>query len=110
VSTKTPDLNKANNLFGALDGELRARLVAAITVPCEETWDDAYSIILDRESHTTLWLAVLAVDPEFATAQAPVTRWVADTSELGGHSEPVSGWSRTPGAEAIRQAIAYAIY
>lgn len=106
---KTPDLNRASNLFGALSGEVRARLVAAVTIPCEETWDDAYSIILDHESFTTLWRAVLAVNPEFATAQAPVTRWVDDSSPLGGHSEPVWGWSRTPDAETIRQAIAYAI-
>jgi hypothetical protein len=109
MGIKTPDLNKGSNLLGPLSGEIRARLVAAITVPCEETWDDAYTVILDRSTWLTLWQAVLAVDPGFASAQAPVTRWVDDSSELGGHSEPVSGWSRTPSAEIIRQAIAYAI-
>jgi hypothetical protein len=105
--SKTPDLNRASNLFGPLSGELRARLTAAIENPCEETWDDAYTVILSREDWITLWQAVLAVDPDFRTAQAPVTRWVEDGSPLGGHSEPVSGWSRTPSAEVIRQAIAY---
>ena len=105
-----PDLNLASNMFGPLGGEVRARLVAAIENPCEETWDDAYSIILSREPWTTLWQAVIVVDPGFRTAQAPVTRWVDDAGPLGGHSEPVSGWSRTPGAETIRQAIAYATH
>jgi hypothetical protein len=106
----TPDLNRASNMHGALDGELRARLVAAIDDPGEVTWQNAYSVILDRESCTTLWQAVIAVAPEFITARAPVTRWVDDDSPLGGHSEPVSGWSRTPAAETIRQAIAYATH
>jgi hypothetical protein len=110
MNSKTPDLNLASNLFGALSGEVRSRLVAAYTDPCEQTWDDAYTVILDRETHTTLWLAVIAVDPEFATVSGPVTRWVKDDSPLGGHSEPVSGWSRTPGAEVIRQAIEYATH
>ena len=110
MNGKAPDLNLASNLFGALSGEIRALLVAAIDNPCEQTWDDAYTVILDRESFTTLWQAVLAVDPEFATARGPVTRWVEDSSPLGGHSEPVSGWSRTPGAEVIRQAIEYATH
>ena len=104
------DLNAASNMLGPLDGEVRQRLMAAISDPCEATWDDAYSVILTWDTHCslTLWQAVIAVDPSFATAQAPVTRWVGDDSELGGHSEPVSGWSRTPSPETIMQAISYA--
>jgi hypothetical protein len=107
------DLNLASNMWGKLGDEVRARLVAAFTVPCEETWDDAYTVILNWPDHgmgLTLWRAVLAVDPGFSAAKAPVTRWVHDDSELGGHSEPVSGWSRTPSAETILQAIRYATH
>jgi hypothetical protein len=103
------DLNAAGNMFGPLSGEIRVRLMAAINDPCEETWNDAYSIILlDVGLGLTLWQAVLKVDPSFAEAKGPVTRWVEDDSELGGHSEPVSGWSRTPTAEVLIQAIQYA--
>ena len=108
--SKTPDLNLASNLLGALSGEIRARLVAAFTVPCEETWDDARSIILDRESFTTLWQAVIAVDPEFRSVSGPVMQWAENDSPEGGHYEQVSGWARTPSAEVIRQAIAYATH
>lgn len=84
--------------------------MAAINDPGEETWGDAYSIILNPDVGLglTLWQAVLKVDPSFADAQAPVTSWVEDDSELGGHSEPVSGWSRIPSAEVLMQAIQYA--
>jgi hypothetical protein len=110
MTPNIPNLDLASNLLGALGDEPRARLIAAITDPGEATWDEAYSIILDRDTFTTLWRAVLAVDPGFASAEGPVTRWVEDSSVNGGHSEPVSGWSRTPTAEVIRQAIEYATH
>lgn len=104
-------LDMASNMFGKLSTGVKARLTAAIDNPCEATWDDAYSIILNSDVGLglTLWQAVLAVDPSFVSAKAPVTRWVKDRSSLGGHSEPVSGWSRTPDAETICQAINYAV-
>jgi hypothetical protein len=104
------DLNAASNMFGPLSGDVRQRLVAAIRNPGKETWDDAHGIILNPDVGLglTLWQAVLAVDPDFASVRGPVTRWVDDDSDLGGHSEPVSGWSRTPTAETIEQAISYA--
>jgi hypothetical protein len=110
LTSDRPDLNLASNLFGPLDGDVRARLVAAIENPCEMTWDNAYSIILNRETWTTLWQAVIAIDPAFSTVQAPVTRWNEHADAMGEHSETVSGWSRTPTAETIRQAIAYATH
>ena len=103
------DLNAAGNMFGALNGELRVRLMAVLKDPTEATWDDAYSIILrDEGLGLTLWKAVIAVDPSFARVRGPVTAWVDDDSELGGHSEPVSGWSRVPSSDTIIQAISYA--
>jgi hypothetical protein len=102
------DLNAASNMFGVLGGSTRMRLMAVLSDPTPETWDDAYTILLNGDRLVTLWQAVLAVDPGFASAKAPVTRWVDDDSELGGHSEPVSGWSRVPTAEIIQQAIGYA--
>jgi hypothetical protein len=107
-----PDLNLAGNMFGPLDGDARARLTAAIKDPCEATWVAAHSLILNPNVGLglTLWQAVLAVDPGFSTAQAPVARWADDDGPNGGHSVPVSGWSRTPSAETIRQAIEYATH
>jgi hypothetical protein len=103
------DLDMAGNYWGKLGNDVRARLTAAIENPGEATWDDAYSIILNRDVGLglTLWQAVIAVDPFFPRT-GPRSRWVEDGSELGGHSEPVSGWERTPSAETIVQAINYA--
>lgn len=105
------DLNAASNFIGPLDGTLRIRLNALIENPCEATWDDAHSIVLNAGPGTgfglTLWQAVLAVDPTFPQS-GPRTAWVEDDSELGGHSEPISGWERVPTADVIRQAINYA--
>lgn len=102
------DLNAAANMLGPLSGEVRERIMAVIANPCEATWDDAHSIILRWDTPSvTLWQAVIAVDPRFPRT-GPVSRWVDDDSELGGHSEPVSGWARIPTAETIMQAVRYA--
>jgi len=77
------DLNLATNWLGTLDGEVRARLMAAIQQPSEETWDNAYSICINGEGiGLTLWQAVLKVDPGFAEARGPVRRLVKGRSEL----------------------------
>jgi hypothetical protein len=95
------DLNAASNMFGALSGEVRARLVAAVDQPGEETWDDAHSIILNPDVGLglTLWQAVIAVEPAFASVRGPVS---------DGKGNRISGWARTPSAEVISQAINYA--
>lgn len=107
MKAQTIDLNLASNPLGPLSGEVRVRIVAVIERPCDETWDDAHCVILNRESWMTLWQAVMAIDPTFPTA-GPVTSWVEDDGPLGGHSEPVSGWERIPDAETIIQAVNYA--
>jgi hypothetical protein len=108
------ELDLATNMFGnGLNPGVRARLCAAVDTPCEATWDNAHGIILNGGvgMGLTLWQAVIQVDPSFRFIKGPVTRWVDDPRhELGGYSVPVSGWSRTPTAEVIRQAIAYATH
>lgn len=58
-------LNQATNMFGALRPEARARLLRLIANPSPDTWDDAYSIILNANVGLgrTLWQAMIAVDP-----------------------------------------------
>lgn len=106
-----PDFNQFSNLFGPLNGELRMRLMDLVNNPSEQTWEDARSIILNPAKFLTLWQAVLAVDPSFAQAKAPVTRWVDAPDHPNGHggySEPVSGWSHIPSPDTILQALRYA--
>lgn len=52
-------LDAGSNLFGSLSPDVRARIYAAAENPSQETWSDAHSVILDRESWMTLWQAVL---------------------------------------------------
>jgi hypothetical protein len=95
------DLNAASNIFGQLSGEVRARLVAAVNDPGEATWNDAHRIILNPSVGLglTLWQAVIAVDPSFHDVRGPVT---------DAKGNIVRGWSRTPTAEMLIQAINYA--
>lgn len=88
VNAGTAAIDRATNMFGALSDEVRERLMAVITDPNPETWDDAYSIIVNAEGimHRTLWQAVISVDPNMprkgGSMDAPVAeRWpyVPDT-------------------------------
>lgn len=112
VAVNAPDFNEFSNMFGGLSGSVRMRLKALLDHPSEETWDDAKGIVLNQDTLMTLWQAVLAVDPSFGSASAPVTRWVHSPGHpngLGGYSEPVSGWSAIPSPDVIAQALRYAV-
>lgn len=76
------------NLFGPLDGECRARLRAVLRNPTEETWEDAYSLIISVNPLSTLWQAWTAIDPT-----AP-------------RSKPCDGpWPKIPDVVTLRRAI-----
>lgn len=88
-------LEFATNGFGKrLLPETRARLEAVIKNPCEETWDDAYTIILSHKGRqATLWNAVCEVDIHFI------------------RSKPISQeWPRIPSQETIIDAIRWAVF
>lgn len=55
---------KCRNMFGPLRGDVRERLEAVLASPSQETWDDAYSIIVGKNGFTTLWQAWIKVDPD----------------------------------------------
>lgn len=88
------NLDRASNMFGPLDDDVRARLEAVIDNPTEETWNDAHSIILrfgvlgdGLGLGITLWQAVGAVT----------------------EGKVLEGWKAIPTRETILQAIAYAL-
>jgi len=54
------DLDEGTNLFGPLRQDIRARLFAVADNPTQDTWTDAYSVIVTSQGMTTLWQAVLA--------------------------------------------------
>jgi hypothetical protein len=78
-----------NMLGGKLKPEIKARLQAVIDNPCQDTWEEAYTIIINGEGRmTTLWQAVIAIDwdmPQRKPLDAP--------------------WSYIPSREIIIKAI-----
>jgi hypothetical protein len=86
-------LEFGTNMFGKLKSDVKARLESVIDNPCQETWDDAHCIILNMEGGmTTLWQAVIKVDPMMPQ------RKPCDAS-----------WSYIPSKEIIIKAINLAI-
>jgi hypothetical protein len=66
------------NLLGnRLSPVIKARLAAVVNDPAQDTWDDAYSIIIAAGSlrRSTLWQHVLVVDPEFVQSRPSGGRW-----------------------------------
>lgn len=85
------DAARATNLFGPLDGDTRGRLEALVADPTPDSWDDAYSLVINGESMTTMWQAVLAVDPDFTA------------------SKPADGpWPSSPSQQTVLAALRYA--
>ena len=87
-------LEFGTNLFGKLKPDIKKRLQAVIDNPCQETWDDAYSIILNFEGRViTLWQAVIKIDSNMPK------------------SKPMdSKWNYIPSKEIIKKAIHTAIF
>lgn len=94
------ELDLASNMFGRLPPESRARLQALYDNPTEETWDNAYTLILERHTHTSLWQAVIAVDPTFPQ--------VGPSSDNRGNR--ITTWRRIPDRDLIRRALTYATH
>ena len=87
-------LDFGSNIFGKLKPEIKARLKAVIDDPCQETWDNSYSIILNANGKMiTLWQAVCKVD------------WMFPQSKPSD-----SEWSKIPSRETIIEAINLAVF
>lgn len=94
------ELDLARNMFGHLKPRERTRLRAVLYQPTEQTWDDAYSIIVGADGWMTLWQAVLAVDPSFPK--------VGPSTDVRGRR--VSRWKKIPDQETLVTALRYATH
>lgn len=104
-----PDLNLAENFWGPLDGEIRARLKAVLERPSEETWEDAHSIILQADGTgfgLTLWQAVIAVDPSFTRTKPCAT---AGSGRFRPKFDAAGAWPEIPTSDLIDKALRYAL-
>jgi hypothetical protein len=89
VATGFDLLDRCSNFFGSLSTEVRYRLMACIADPSPDTWDAAYSIILNANVGLgrTLWQAVIGVDPSCPRIGAPEGRKpLTPTQRWGGYS------------------------
>lgn len=65
------DLDQGTNLFGPLSADVRARLFAVVDKPTQDTWGDAYSVIVTAEGMNTLWQA-LGAYTDYAVRSKPL--------------------------------------
>ncbi|KXO91060.1 Uncharacterised protein (plasmid) [Tsukamurella tyrosinosolvens] len=86
------DLDKGTNAFGPLSFAIRSRLSAVINHQSQDTWNDAYSIILDGTTFATLWQAVLEH-----------TDYAVTSRELDG------AWPQVPTQEQLLIALHFAV-
>jgi hypothetical protein len=98
------ELDLASNVFGRLPLRIRQRLQAVVDSPNQDTWDDAYSIILNGRTFMTLWQAVIAVDPTFPRS-GPVTTCDGNGRELSRET-----WARVPARDVLLRALRYATH
>lgn len=59
-------LKQAENLYGKLSDSIVDRILNYIENPNFDNWDDIQSLIINR-NFTTIWQAVLELDPSFTT-------------------------------------------
>lgn len=71
----TQFLAECRNLFGGLKGDVRKRLLAVLNDPCQRTWDEAHTIIISGTRMTSLWQAVLAIDPTYPRSKPCDGAW-----------------------------------
>ena len=90
-----PELKRCTDMFGEIQEDVRLRLIAVYNNPCQETWDDAYSVLINGK--TTLWQAVIAVKSGFIKS-APM------------NDDCTAKWSMIPSQRTILNAIRYATH
>jgi hypothetical protein len=96
-------IDRATNMFGSLNDDCMARLRAVLDDPTAETWDDAYSLMVNGSTMKTLWQAWIAVDPS-----APRAGVVATGGELQ-QQTAAQRWPRVPDKFTLYRALLHAI-
>jgi hypothetical protein len=74
-NNKTLALEFATNMFGGIKPEIKKRLEKVINNPNQKNWEDAYCLIISYSGMTTLWQAVLRIDPQMPTRKPTDAKW-----------------------------------
>lgn len=92
-------IEMSRNMFGNLKPLLKEALYNFYDFPSNETWNDIYGMVIGKgKVPTTMWQAVLAVDPTFPSS-IPVDAWEGDDSVR---------WARIPDRELFVKALNFA--
>ncbi len=69
-------LEFASNINGKLSPEIKTRLQTLIDEPNQLNWENTYSLIINnRGKISTLWQAVLSVNPSFTRSKCSEDEW-----------------------------------
>ena len=75
MQTKIAFTHKCRNMHGPLDPDTKARLAELLNNPTNETWDNAFSMIVGADGWTSLWEAWTQVDPNAPRAKPCNGHW-----------------------------------
>jgi len=90
-------LKNATNLLGPIDNDIEKRIQVYITNPTTDNWSNIQSILID--GWTTIWQAVMTLDPTFPNYGRSTTL----------EGKIVKEWERIPHPFIIKRAIKAAI-
>lgn len=98
---KSSVLAKCKNMFGeTMLPEYQRKIKRFLKNPNTDTWDDIHGIIIEPEHMTTIWQAILTLDPTF-----PRTGRRTRFNGIGKEDTLINDWERIPTPLQVLQAI-----
>ncbi len=94
---KSPAIEFAVSYIGFLPSHLKSALYNYLEFPNQDNWNDIYSYVISMGKTSTVWQAVLSIDPTFPD------RVLRD-------SEECERWERIPTPELVSKAIAKVVF
>jgi hypothetical protein len=89
-------LERCENMFGPISADITCQIKRYLHEPTVANWDDIYGIIINPKGMmTTIWQAVMAIDPDFPQ--------VGPSEDLAGNR--LSEWEYIPTPFQLLQAI-----
>jgi hypothetical protein len=92
-------IEMSRNMFGELKPLLKEALYNYYDFPSNDSWNDIYGMVIAKGRVSTVWQAVLAVDPTFPQS-IPASAYQIE--------EPII-WTRIPDRELFVKALNFAL-
>lgn len=94
-------IEMSRNMFGILKAPMREALYNYYEFPNADNWNDIYAIVISSRGRiSTVWQAVLAVDPSFPN-RIPADAWDTENES--------ARWTRVPSRELFVEALNIAL-